>query len=236
MGNVIFRNRLNNAIRQCISEAHDCMQLEHHGMAGNVRQILVERLLIPLLPEGIYVGSGKVTDSSGNLSSETDIIIYDRRTVPPILYDEKMGVFPIESIYYVIEVKTTLTKREFDKSLENGQKLRSLRGLQPHSALFAFSSDLKNSKDSDRFIQAQKDILIQVQEDMLIPPPINIFCVVGREYGYWDHVWKIMPDTENNDAIVGFLVGIINTLVKAIHLRQPSIEPGWYFFPGYDPF
>lgn len=197
-------------------------------MAGNVRQILIEKLLVPLLPEGVHIGSGKVTDSSGNLSSETDIIIYDRRTVPPILYDEKIGVFPIETIYYVIEIKTTLTKSEFDKSIRNGQKLRSLRGPQPHSALFAFNSDLKNSKDSDRFIQAQKD--------MLVPLPINIFCVVGREYGFWDHVWKVLPDTDNNDVIVGFLVGIINTVVKAIHLRQPSLDPGWYFYPGYDPF
>ena len=228
MGNEIFRNRLNNIIKQCIVEAQDCIQLEHHGMAGNVRQILIEKLLLPLLPEGVHIGSGKVTDSSGNLSSETDIIIYDRRTVPPILYDEKLGVFPIETIYYVIEIKTTLTKSEFDKSIRNGQKLRSLRGPQPHSALFAFNSDLKNSKDSDRFIQAQKD--------MLVPLPINIFCVVGREYGFWDHVWKVFPDTDNNDVIVGFLVGIINTLVKAIHLRQPSLDPGWYFYPGYDPF
>jgi len=227
MGNEIFRNRLNNRIKKCISEAQDCVRLEHHGMAGNVRQILVEKLLVPLLPEGVHIGSGKVTDSSGNLSSETDIIIYDRRIVPPILYDEKSGVFPIESIYYVIEVKTTLTKGEFDKSIRNGQKLRSLRGSQPHSALFAFNSDLRRSKDSKRFIQAQKD--------MFVPLPINVFCVVGREYGYWDQVWKILPDTDNNDVIVGFLVGIINTLVKAMHLRQPSLDPGWYFFPGHDP-
>ena len=227
MGNQIFRNRLNNIIKQCLSEAQECTQLEHHGMAGHVRQILVEKLLEPLLPEGIYIGSGKVTDSNGSLSSETDIIIYNRRTVPPILYDEKNGVFPIESIYYVIEVKTTLTKSEFEKSIRNGQKLRSLRGLQPHSALFAFNSDLKESKDSERFIQTQKD--------MLVPLPINIFCIVGREYGYWEQVWNILPDTDNNDAIVGFIVGIINTLVKAIYLRQPSLDPGWYFFPEYDP-
>jgi hypothetical protein len=227
MGNQIFRDRLNHKIEKCILEAQDCVKLEHNGMAGNVREILVQELLLPLLPEGIHIGSGKVTDSSGNLSSQSDIIIYDRRTVPPILYDEKLGVFPIESVYYVIEIKTNLTKDEFKKSIQNGQKLRSLRGLQPHSALFAFNSNLKDSKDSERFIQKQKD--------MLVPLPINIFCVVGKEYGYWDKGWNILPDTDNNIAIVSFLVGIINTLVKARHFRQPSLDPGWYFFPGYDP-
>jgi hypothetical protein len=227
MGNEIFRDRLNRKIEKFILEGHDCIKLHHNAMAGNVREILVQELLLPLLAEGIHIGSGKVTDSSGNLSSQSDIIIYDRGTVPPILYDDKQGVFPIESVYYVIEIKTNLTRREFDKSIQNGQKLRSLKGVQPHSALFAFNSNLKDSKDSDRFIQTQKD--------MLVPLPINIFCVVGKEYGYWDKVWKILPDTDNNIVIVSFLVGIINTLVKARHFYQPSIDPGWYFFPGYDP-
>jgi hypothetical protein len=62
-----------------------------------------------------------------------------------------------------------------------------------------------------------------------------IYIANGREYGYWDKVWNVLPETNNNNVIVGFLVGIINTLVKAIHLRQPSLDPGWYFFPGYDP-
>jgi len=76
---------------------------------------------------------------------------------------------------------------------------------------------------------------IQTQKDMLVPLLINIFCVVGKEYGYWDKGWKILPDTDNNIVIVSFSVGIINTLVKARHFYQPSIDPGWYFFPGYDP-
>ncbi|BAZ84563.1 hypothetical protein NIES806_07530 [Dolichospermum compactum NIES-806] len=41
MGNEIFRDRLNRKIEKFILEAQDCIKLEHNGMAGNVRKILV---------------------------------------------------------------------------------------------------------------------------------------------------------------------------------------------------
>jgi hypothetical protein len=210
-------------IDECLVEARNCSQLGHPGMIGIVRQILVEKLLRPLLADGVSVGTGKLTDSNGASSAETDIIIYDRRSVPPLMYDDKTGVFPIESVYYAIEVKSTLTAEEFETSIEKGQRLRSLVGRQPHSVLFAFSSNLKEAKDSERFIQRQKH--------MRTPLPINIFCVAGREYGYWDHVWKLWAHVERHDEVVAFVVGIINTLVKSIHDREARLDPGWYFFP-----
>jgi hypothetical protein len=220
--NKLLRDRLLADIDRCLTEARNCSQLKHAGLVGKVRQILVETLLIPLLPDGFRIGTGKVTDSRGSLSSETDVIIYDRRSVPPVLYDEKHGIFPIESVYYVIEVKSTLSGAEFERSIQNGVQLRSLVGRQPHSALFAFGSDLKEGKDSDRFIQRQKD--------MRVPLPVNIFCVAGREYGHWNQVWNLFAPAEQHDEIVAFLVGVINTLVKEVRSQEGRLEPGWYFF------
>lgn len=220
--NKLLRDRLLADIERCLTEARNCSQLNHAGMVGKVRQILVETLLVPLLPDGLRIGTGKVTDSNGSLSAETDVIIYDRRSVPPVLYDEKNGLFPIESVYYVIEVKSTLTAAEFEKSIQNGSQLRSLVGRQPHSALFAFGSDLKEAKDSERFVQRQKDIRV--------PLPVNVFCVAGREYGYWNQVWKLFAPAEPHDEIVAFLVGVINTLVKDVQNREGRLDPGWYFF------
>lgn len=219
--NKLLRDRLIANIDRCLTEARNCSQLDHSGLVGKVRQILVETLLVPLLPDGFQIGTGKVTDSNGSLSAETDVIIYDRRSVPPVLYDEKHGLFPIESVYYVIEVKSTLSAAEFEKSIQNGIQLRSLAGRQPNSALFAYGSDLTERKDSDRFIQGQKD--------MRVPLPVNIFCVAGREYGYWNQVWSLVAPVEQHDEIVGFLVGVINTLVKEVRSQEGRLEPGWYF-------
>jgi hypothetical protein len=222
MTNKLYRDRLDTNIKRCLTEAHNSSALDHPGLVGTVRQLFINDLLTPLMPDGVHIGTGKITDSEGRLSAETDIIVYDRRSVPPLMYDQKLGVFPIESVYYAIEVKSTLTSAEFESSIEKGRKLRALRGPQPHSALFAFGSDLKTKRDSERFIQRQKDILT--------PLPINIFCVAGREYGFWNVVWKVFPANEQHDEIVGLLVGIANTLVEAVHARTPSLEPGFYFF------
>lgn len=118
MGNQIFRDRLENSIDHALREARNCSRLDHPGLIGRFRQIMVEQLLQPLLPEGFHIGSGKVTDAKGNLSAEADIIIYDRRSVPPILYAKTEGVFPIETVYYSIEVKSKLTAREFADALK----------------------------------------------------------------------------------------------------------------------
>ena len=171
MGNKLFRERLEACVESALCEARDCAVLKHPAIVGRIRQIVVERLLAPLLPEAIHIGTGQITDSAGCLSAETDVIIYDRRTVPPILYDAKQGLFPIESVYYAIEVKSEITASELRRSIENGQRLRGLKGRQPISALFAFASDLVEAKDSQRFIEAQTDF------PSIGAPPTTVFCI-----------------------------------------------------------
>ncbi len=225
MANTIFQDRLSANIQKCLGEAANCARLNHAGMSGTVRQVLVQYLLEPLLPEGFRIGTGKVTDHNGSLSAETDVILYDRRSVPPVMYDELLGVFPIECVYYTIEVKTRLTAGELDDAIKKGERLRSLVGPQPHSALFAFASDLAASRDSDRVIQRQKELVV--------PLPVNVFCVAGKEYGFWqDGVWKLWPTSGQPEPTMGFVVGILNTLVKAASKQRSILDPGWYFFPG----
>ena len=133
-----------------------------------------------------------------------------------------MGLFPIESVYYAIEIKSCLTSAELDKSIENGRLLRLLNGAQPHSTIFAFSTDLKTEKESTRLISKEKDLLV--------PLPVNILCVVGREYIFWaDGQWMLFDNTENNNEVVGFVVGVLNTIYQNQYRNVNSV-PGIYLF------
>jgi hypothetical protein len=227
VGNKLFRERLEACVETALREAQDCASLKHPAIVGRIRQIVVERLLTPLLPEGIHIGTGQITDSSGRLSAETDVIIYDRRTVPPIFYDAKQGLFPIESVYYAIEVKSEITAGELRGSIENGQRLKELKGAQPISALFAFKSDLKEAKDSKRLIDAQKDL------PAIGAPPISVFCIAGKEYGFYgnDRRWSLTPDGSKHLTTLSFLIGVLNTLVAGRREPPNNISPGWYYFP-----
>lgn len=227
MGNEIFRDRLNAKIAYALAEARNCSRLDHPGMIGEVRQIVIDNLLKPLMPDGVHIGSGKITDAKGNLSAETDIVIYDRRSIPPILFDDKNGVFPIEAVSYAIEIKSKLTATECRSSIQKDIQLRALSGPPPLSALFAFASDLTAGLDSNRFMEAQ--------EAFSVPLPIDIFWIAGREYGFFKNGWKVLPPQDGNAEIVSFLVGIMNTMVGLRNVTRHVLEPGWYFFPGHDP-
>jgi hypothetical protein len=222
MTNIIFRERLNNIIGYCLKEAQLAKAVNHSGMTGEIRQLLIDQILRPLLPDGTKIGTGKITDRDGNLSAQTDVVIYNSRILPSIMFDEKMGLFPIESVHYAIEIKSCLTSVELNKSIKNGKLLRSLNGEPPHSAIFAFSSDLKTEKESARLISKEKDLAI--------PLPVNVLCVVGREYMFWkDGQWSLFDDIENYNEVVGFVVGVINTIYQS-QFRNINSVPGYYLF------
>jgi hypothetical protein len=113
-------------IRNALQRSASASSLEHRGLEGKVREIFAEDLLTPILFPGTEIGSGKIVDSEGSLSAETDLVIYSRSTLPPYAYGHSIGVFPVESCIYAIEVKSTLTASEVRGSIEKAQILRRL--------------------------------------------------------------------------------------------------------------
>src|SRR5882724_8559046 len=109
MANTIYRNRIINNIAHAVREASDAAAVEHPGLVGRIREVTIERLLAPMLPAGFQAGTGKVVNNRGDQSNEVDIVIYNGSVLPPVLYSQRDGVFPIESSYYAIEVKSRLT-------------------------------------------------------------------------------------------------------------------------------
>lgn len=85
LSNEIFRNELKKEIQAAIKAYEDAAVLDHSGLRGRVREIVTEKLLRPILSPGIEIGTGKITDSKNNFSAETDLIIYSRLTLPPLI-------------------------------------------------------------------------------------------------------------------------------------------------------
>src|SRR5690242_1590665 len=102
--------------------------MNHPGLEGEVREILVADLLRPLLPPGIEVGTGKTVDHKGGVSKEIDVVIYDRAVMPALLFSpaSRLGAFPVEACIYAIEVKTTSTAAELRKTASNARCVSAL--------------------------------------------------------------------------------------------------------------
>jgi len=97
-------------------------------MAGTLRELFVAKLMAPCCPQVFCLGKGKVIDRTGKLSSETDVVIYNKSRFSPLLFDEITGIFPVESVTYAIEVKTTVTATEIHDAINKARALRLLLG------------------------------------------------------------------------------------------------------------
>jgi hypothetical protein len=67
-----------------------------------------------------------IVDCFGEQSRETDLIIYDPLSLPGIMFSEREGLIPVESVAVAIEVKTKLTKGLFESSADNRDVLDGL--------------------------------------------------------------------------------------------------------------
>jgi hypothetical protein len=220
MPNSILSNNLIKQIENCINKADLGNETEHSGLSGDIREIFLAEIIKPILPQGFEVGTGKIIDRKGNLSSQTDIIIYNSKRFPPLMFDIEKGIFPIDSVYYSIEVKTTVNATELKDSIKKASVLRKLEGEQPHFVLFGFSTDVTTAaSDLSR---------IQKYQDKYERPPINIYCNIGQGYCYYiNDSWKIYDSCEKYAEVVGLVVGIVNTLVNS-PAKATNFDPGMY--------
>jgi len=215
----LIRAKVITEVASAITQARKASDLNHPGLVGSAREILVERMLKPCSSPELRYGTGKLTDHCGMLSRELDVIISAPSILPPALYNDRLGVFPIESCLYVVEVKSTLTRQELQRCVDNARSIRSLSslparhitGLQdvlgpmlnPIYTVFAYGSDL--SADPSSEIQRLVDLTAGSNL-------ITTLCIVGR--GYWCHSnnsWVFVKASQEFSEVMGFLAGIANT-------------------------
>ena len=105
-------------------------EINHNGNKGTYREnALKDFLKKGKLPRRYGVGSGEIIGRAENVSKQCDLIIYDQLDGISLVYDEDIQVYPIESVFGVIEVKSSLSKEELIKSLEN---IKSTKKLAPN--------------------------------------------------------------------------------------------------------
>lgn len=217
-----YQDQLRAKVVSAVAQARAAASLTHQGVKGAVLEILVGQLFKPLLPSDIGVGTGQIIECySGRLSNQVDIVLYDKSILPPLLVDEKVGVFPIEAVLYAIEVKTSLDAGELKKAHQHAENLQTKFGYVPgkrnergevthhniekvRSVVFALNSNLsdKGISEAERYKKIYKDG----------PAYIRSICVVGKVYSYDDgDFWRSHQSSDPYDEVLGFMGGIMNT-------------------------
>ncbi|WP_299359125.1 DUF6602 domain-containing protein [uncultured Paracoccus sp.] len=115
--------------------------LTHAGLKGGAVEEAVRNLLQDYLPQNIGIGSGVVVDSAGRQSNQIDIILYDAHKTPSFFRSGDAGIFPIECVYFAIEVKSSLSAATF---LECEKNMESFKGLE-RTAYYPASGPISHS-------------------------------------------------------------------------------------------
>ena len=177
-------------VRYALAGARAAKSLEHAGVKGAIREVLMTDLFRPLLPADIGIASGVLISAFGQgQSAQQDVIIFDKRIIPPILFEQGPAIVPIESALVCIEIKSKLTATEMRKAHDGAKTVKNLTLLSGKrdrfgnwvddlsivgvvSLLLALDSDLTAVRQNE--IERYKDLLAGEH------PALGGICIAGR--------------------------------------------------------
>ncbi|WP_031362582.1 DUF6602 domain-containing protein [Caballeronia sordidicola] len=226
----------------------------HMGTRGTAREdVLREFLSQGRLPPKYGLGAGEVVGRVRDVSRQCDVIVYDKIDGLSLIYSEHNQIFPIDSVYGIIEVKSRLSKSELIDSLE---KIKSFKKMAPSDGIaeslgsgfsivrarpkpfgivFAYSLD-NNSLDS--LYQNLKEWELENAAN-LWP---NYICVLGEGCVHHQLAFETCIDSERitseaipvslrygNDSLFKFYCALHD---MCAHMRLGPIELSNYFEPG----
>ena len=236
-------SRLRSDATHVIALAEHESRLQHLGLKGRFRELLIDNILTPWLPPYVSCGTGMIiaAENKRRDSTQDDIIIYDKSLAPPVLASNSApeGVFLLNSVLARVEVKSTLRRKDakdfVKSSLEIADMKFSVRpncvsALEsPFNLLFAFASDAKGGDDPDFEVKRLHEVMAECGVD----PGwgiVSMLCVPGK--GFWKlgigdggkRVWQRMNPTSASDHLVWF-VGCVSNSCFSSHARRQGRDP-----------
>ena len=99
----------------------------HFAERGAEAEIILKDFLNSHLPKRFAADTGIVIDEDNNISSQTDVIIYDALNSPIYRKGERILILPNDNVASVIEVKSMLSKAEIEDA---SKKIASVKKLK----------------------------------------------------------------------------------------------------------
>lgn len=200
-------------------------QIDHPGVKGRFRELLVNRLLIPWLPAGVACGTGLIIDHRQEMADvgQDDIVIFDPTLSPSILASANSGhgVYFFDSVLCRIEVKSVLRKDDIRMFVKSSTRLSQLElAVSPGvtsqvpsamNMLVAFKSEVAKGKELEFLCEAMTDNALDPGSGV-----VSSICVADR--GFWllgerggERHWKALTVSNNGDPLAYFIGVVSNT-------------------------
>jgi hypothetical protein len=211
-------------------------KLNHPGVKGRFRELLIDNILSPWLPPDVHCGTGMIL-ANNNVRKEAtqdDIVLYAKSLCPPVLVSKEAseGIFLYNSVLARIEVKSKLNRKELSKFVTAAKEIAALKVdvrdgctgcfTGALNLLFAYESDLTSDQDSDL------KRLITVMNEQDIKPLfgiVSMLCIPGR--GFYkigmengSRVWQRHTSSDPLDHIAWFVACLSNSSFQYLIERQ----------------
>jgi len=206
------------------------------GEKGGVRERRVKDFFERHLPSKYGVASGHIIDRKGTVSLQEDVVIFDKNNCPVLKADPFYHIFPCESVYATVEVKSKLDAKEVARCVSHTHRLRKLyRGdtnqLGPiESFVFAYDSYDSHEKSSvDWAIDNFREKALTYGQP--IPVPSLILCLKKNfllHLGGPDGRSMCIPDTLKSGILLYFFEKLLSRLSQ-VETSYPSLftQYGW---------
>jgi len=204
----------------------------HDGEMGAFREFFVAELVRPVLPHHFGVGSGVVVGRDGRQSPQLDVIICDRRGVPPLLTAGERGVYPLDSVLAVCEVKSTLKAADYKQAGFAARHFHPAHSeclafaakgpgntvpIYPLYSVFGYTADAKEKSEPDR--------LREQLPDPKDHDTIRLITVLDKGLWLWSGKYEAEPKPERVGEM--FVLHLLNRLEEAAKTRSPFRLQDW---------
>ena len=132
-----IRNIFRAISDQLQAEFRKTSEVAHSGGKGGLREDALGEFLINYLPKRYAVGRGEVITPENRTSAQLDVIIYDDSRCPVLVPSAAHAVYPIESVFGAISVKSRLNSGELKEAYAN---IRSFKQILPRQNFQHFPS------------------------------------------------------------------------------------------------
>ncbi|QCJ42583.1 hypothetical protein FAY30_12060 [Bacillus sp. S3] len=202
-------------LKQSIHAAAKKMQIDfeevteninHMGERGSSREEILLSYLRKYIPNKYEMNNGVIIDATGEQSRQQDIIIYDSFNSPVLLNMQSTKMVPIESVFSVIEVKSSLNKTEINKCVNNISSVKSLvknslDEINSPTAGFVFAYT------SSTTLETLLDNLVEANNQVEKHKQISALCILDK--GIIVNVSKkglkeitLLPNEDSTPAII----------------------------------
>jgi len=223
--------------------------LPHSGERGRNDEERFREFLGRILPKKYSVASGFIVCSvpSVEVSSQTDVVLFDELLNSPIHRELTSFVYPVEIVYGTVEVKGRLEKRDLNKICQDIAKIRALgkrryyiryaavpkSNEQPtkyitgraelHTAVppraFVFAYEQKGWSNLGAFIDSLREAAVEGHAH------IHGIAILDSDWYVTQEAHAKVPHTfhgKEGDALLNFVNGMLHS-IGSVSMMQMSI-------------